>query len=58
MRFNMPFRMTEIADIAEFMGLKVPFTTPDKAAETAIEHIESLNQSLSLPRRILSLIHI
>ena len=52
MRFNMPCRMTEMADIAEFMGLKGPFTTPEKAAETAIEHIESLNQSLSLPRRI------
>lgn len=48
----MPCRMTEMADIAEFMGLKGPFTTPEKAAETAIEHIESLNQSLSLPRRI------
>ena len=52
MRFNMPYRMTEMADIAQFMGLKGPSTTPVKAAETAIEHIESLNQSLSLPRRI------
>ena len=52
MRFNMPYRMTEMADIAEFMGFKGPFTTLVKAAETAIEHIESLNQSLSLPRRI------
>ena len=52
MRFNMPCRMTEMGDIAQFMGLKGPSTTPEKAAETAIEHIESLNQSLSLPRRI------
>ena len=52
MRFNMPYRMTEMADIAELMGFKGPFTTLVKAAETAIEHIESLNQSLSLPRRI------
>ena len=44
--------MTEMADIAEFMGLKGPFTTPEKAAETAIKHIESLNQSLCIPRRI------
>lgn len=36
MRFNMPYSMTEMADIAEFMGLKGPFTTLVKAAETAI----------------------
>lgn len=52
MRFNMPVRKTEFANIATWLGADVSGLSEDDAAEKAIEVVTALRNSIGIPQRL------
>jgi alcohol dehydrogenase class IV len=52
MRFNMPARVAEFAQIAEWLGEDVAGLTPEKAAERAIAAVDRLRADIGVPGRL------
>lgn len=52
MRFNMPSRRTEFAQIAEWLGEDVGKLSETEAAEAAVTAVEKLRDSIGVPARL------
>ncbi|MGE3803634.1 MAG: iron-containing alcohol dehydrogenase [Gemmataceae bacterium] len=52
MRFNLPARVEEFANIARLLGEDVEFASPAEAAERAITAVEKLKRDIGIPLRL------
>lgn len=49
MRFNLPTRIPEFAEIGRIMGVAAPSDPPERQAQSAIERIEAILETLGAP---------
>jgi alcohol dehydrogenase class IV len=52
MRFNLPSRVREFANIARFLGEEVSGLTEAQAAERAVSAVEKLRNDIGIPARL------